>query len=1038
MSFKKVNQKENFPGMEKRILEFWSEKNIFERSVRERPSEKEFTFYDGPPFATGLPHYGHLLAGFIKDVIPRYKTMQGYRVERIWGWDTHGLPIENIVENELGFTNKKQIEDFGIEKFNEACRTKVLTYAEEWKKIVERTGRWVDMENSYLTMDPKFMETVWWVFKELYDKKLISPGFKVMPFCPRCSTPLSNFELGQGYADKTDKAITVKFEIDNEPNTFLLAWTTTPWTLPANMALALGKNIQYIKLKVGDEFFILAQDCAEKYFSSEEISNSEKIDTKMLLDRTYVPLFSYFKNTEGSFRLISGDFVNTEDGTGIVHIAPAFGEDDNRVSRQNKVGFVLPVDEFGKFTEDVADYFGMSVVRDETNEKIISDLLSEGKVVKTEKIRHSYPHCYRCETPLIYRAVSSWFVEVPKIKERILELNQQIYWMPEFVGKSRFAKIIENAPEWNISRNRYWGTPLPIWKCEKCSEEIVMGSISELEEACGLEINDIHLHKIKDIELECKCGSRARLSGEVLDCWFESGSMPYASNHYPFDNKEKFEKNFPGDFIAEGIDQTRGWFNSLLILSTALFDRPAMKNVVVNGIILAENGQKMSKRLKNYPDPLEILENYGADSMRFYLMSSPAVKAEDLRFSEKGVDEVVKKIILTLWNSYSFFVTYATIDEFVPTGKIEAKNNLDYWVISETNQLIKNVTEAFECYDLSKVAKLLSDYIDNLSNWYIRRSRRRFWKSENDADKMQAYETLYYILNVYIKLLAPYMPFITEEIYQNLALSLDVKQPISIHLTKWPQYDEAKIDIKVNEMMRLARKIVNQGLSARAAKNIKVRQPLSEIYVYYPGRIKLSKDLVRIIEEELNVKRIIFKEDIAADDFVVKEVKIDFSLLGPKYGDKVKEIAKDIVSGNYAKEGDSYLVLGEKLTEDEIITTFKPKSDKFEVAGDNEVTVAFNVEITEELKKEGIARDVTRIIQDMRKNADLEVDNKINIYFETTSDVLAKIILEEWGDYIRRETLANEIVLNRNSDLEYNEDVLLDEVPIWFGIKKQG
>lgn len=1035
MSFKKVNQKQNFPKLEKETLKFWQDNKIFEKSVETKDCDKQFTFYDGPPFATGLPHYGHLLAGFIKDAIPRYKTMQGYRVDRKWGWDTHGLPIENIVEQELGFTNKKQIEEYGIEKFNEKCRSKVLEYAEIWKEQVARTGRWVDMENAYLTMDPEYMESIWWVFKTLYQKDLICPGYKVMPFCPRCSTPLSNFETGQGYADKKDKAITVKFQMVEEPNTYILAWTTTPWTLPSNMALAVGKDITYVKVKNDDQTYVLAKDRLNHYDFAES-AVIEEMTGKDLVELNYVPLFGYFKKTEGSFRVIPGDFVSTADGTGIVHIAPAYGVDDYNVSKDNQIGFINPVDEFGRFAKEVTDFAGESVVDPETNEKIIEFLDKSQKIVKKESITHSYPHCYRCDTPLIYRAVESWFVDVPKLKKDLLANNEKIYWMPEFVGKGRFHKLLERAPDWNISRNRYWGTPLPIWQCNECKECQVFGSIDELEKVSKEKITDLHLHKINHIELTCECGGKAKLSGEVLDCWFESGSMPYASNHYPFVDKDKFTSRFPADFIAEGIDQTRGWFNSLLILSTGLFNQPAMKNVVVNGTILAEDGQKMSKRLKNYPDPMDVIGKYGADAVRFYLLASPAVKAEDLRFSEKGVDEVVKKVILTLWNSYSFFVTYASIDGFQPTGKLESENNLDYWIISETNQLVKNVTEEFEAYDLASVAKHLLLFIDDLSNWYIRRSRRRFWKSENDTDKNQAYETLYYVLNVYIQLLAPYMPFVTDEIYKNLVLSIDKSAPESIHLTEWPKYQEDWINKQVNDEIHLARQIVELGLKIRAQEGINVRQPLSEVTIFDVSKRTVSSEIKKSISEELNVKKVTFKgSQSSVDEKIELLTNINFKAVGPRLGAKVKDVSKALLAGDYILEDGKYMVLGEEFTSDEVEVRLSVEKENNSVVSEGGMAVALDINVSDELKQEGLARELIRQIQEMRKRADFNVEDRIEVAFDTESEAI-KVLLSSWGEYIANEVLATKFVLGTNDDSEYNELAKIENSEIRVYLKR--
>ncbi len=916
--FKKVNPKEDFPKLEKRILKFWKKNNIFHKSVESRPKNKIFSFYDGPPYATGLPHYGHLLAGTIKDVVPRYQTMRGYRVERVWGWDTHGLPIENIVEQQLGFKTKRQIKEMGIGKFNNKCREIVLKYTKEWEKIVERTGRWVDMKNAYITMDIKYMESVWWVFKSLWDKKLIYKGHKVMPYCPRCATGLSNFELGMEYQNKIDRGVTVKFELEDEKKTYLLAWTTTPWTLPGNLALAVGKDIKYLKVSSGGEKYILAKENFQNYKDKIRGKIEKELRGQELVGRRYQPLFYYYSNPKEAFKVISGDFVSTKEGTGIVHIAPAFGEDDYQVAQRYGIDFFMPVDDFGNFTAEVPDYFGQSVVSPSTNKQIIKDL--GDKVLKVEDYSHSYPHCWRCKTPLIYKAISSWFVKVSQLKKRLIKNNRTIHWVPEFVGKNRFQNMLETAPDWNISRNRFWGVPLPVWICQKCQKEYVFGRVKELEHAASKKINDIHLHKLIGLKIKCQCGGKAKLTGEVLDVWFDSGSMPYASIHYPFENQVKFKKSFPADFIAEGIDQTRGWFNSLLILGTALFNKSPYKNVVVNGIVLAEDGQKMSKSLKNYPDPLEVISKYGADSMRFYLMASPAVRAEDLCFSERGVEEIFKKLVLTLWNVYSFFTTYALLNKFLPPKDVSSllspkKNILDRWILAKTNKLIEEVTSAFEEYNLSLASRLLLDFIDDFSNWYVRRSRRRFWKNKSISDKKEAHQTLYFVLIAYVKLLAPFMPFVTEEIYKNLV------GEESIHLSAWPKVDRKLIDEKLIKEMAQARKIVEEGLALRAASSIKLRQPL--LSVEYGG-VKLRSEFESIIKEELNVKEIKFHQNL-------KKTKIDTRLTKSL---RQEGIVRDLIRYIQSLRKRLGLVVSDKVilylqvNDSEILAAVKKWSDK--------------------------------------------------------------------------------------------------------------
>jgi isoleucyl-tRNA synthetase len=1040
MAFQKVKQGQSFPLLEEEVLKGWKNNRIFEKSVEGKSLEKTFSFYDGPPFATGTPHYGHLLAGTIKDVIPRFKTMQGYRVERIWGWDTHGLPIENIVEQELDFKSKLQIEEFGVDKFNELCRSKVLGYAEEWKEIVARTGRWVDMENAYLTMNPEYMESVWWVFSELYKKGLTYEGHKVMPYCPRCSTPLSNFEVGQGYKDKRDKAATIKFEKSDEPGTYFLAWTTTPWTLPGNLALAVGPKIEYSKVKTDHGQYILATERLENY--SEFLGDFQVVETftgKELVGLKYKPVFDFYKDIKKAFIVIDGDHVTTEDGTGIVHTAPAFGEEDYNVGKKHGIDFFMPVDDLGKFTIEVTDYAGQDVITLETNEKIIKDL--GDKVARVETITHSYPHCWRCETPLIYRGVASWFVAVEKIKDQILANNAKIYWLPESVGKGRFAKLIENAPDWSVSRNRFWGTPLPVWKCDKCHKIEVLGSIAELEKKSGVKVTDIHLHKIQNVGFNCDCGGSFKLSGEVFDCWFESGSMPYGSIHYPFENEHKFKHDFPADFIAEGIDQTRGWFYSLIVLATAIFGESSYKSVIVNGTVLTENGQKMSKRLQNYPDPMEIVDKYGADALRFALMSSPAVKAEDMRFSEKGVDEVVKKIILTLWNSYSFFVTYANIDDFTPTNKLKLDNPMDYWIVSETNQLIRDVTMSFEAYDLSRVARQLTDFIDDLSNWYIRRSRRRFWKSENDTDKSNAYETLYYVLVNYTKLLAPFMPFVTDHIYQNLVLSMDKKAPESIHLSDWPVAEAKLIDLKVNEQIHFARKIVEKGLKLRAKAGINVRQPIQMLLIFDILDRRVSREVLESIKEELNVKNIEFRNQKNPGENIVVSVltTVNFKTVGPRLGEKTKLVAQAFADHNYKIQNGKFLVLDEELTEEEVARKLDVDISglkDYVLESENDLAVAIDTKITQNLHEEGLTREFVRKIQDARKQAGYDAPDHIEIYLSCNNPEFMEIIRTKWAKYIMHETMATKIGSCKSETTDFSEEVVVDKVKVWFGVKR--
>lgn len=1216
--FKKVDPRQNFPEMERDMLEFWKENKVFEESMHAggRPT---FSFYDGPPFATGLPHYGHVVASLIKDVVPRYWTMKGNHVERRWGWDCHGLPVENLIEKEMGLKNKQAIEKIGIDKFNEACCGAVLRYANDWKEFIPRIGRWVDMENDYKTMNWQYTESIWWVFSEIYKKGLVYEGYKSMHMCPRCETTLANFEVTQGYKDITDLSATVKFKLKSgqkigdfvvDDRTYILAWTTTPWTLPGNVALAVGKDVEYVLVKFfrtkqgellykpnsnisrsdcDEEIVILSKDLLSKTWTFRKLGSNtveelasvisdgkaieydrdiiREIKGSDLVGLSYEPLFDYYAKKEdlehrgNGWKIYAGDFVTTEEGTGIVHIAPAFGEDDMLLAHQYKLPFVQHVSRSGRFLEFINSlseedkiYFidkdgqGREVKPKrnprETDEKVVEYMEKENKLFAKENYKHSYPHCWRCDTPLLNYASGSWFVEVTKIKDNLIKNNQGVNWVPGYIKDGRFGKWLEDVRDWAVSRSRFWGAPLPIWKCGDCSEIEVIGSIDELREKTdqkitkfifarhglaennvlgvlssrddeyhltkegrkqaedlaekikdekidviisspilraletaeivagvldmhieknelarelnhgswdgftiaqlqknseiyressklsrnGEEIYNFHsggdgesradtekrvrefikecvvkypgknilvishgimgamldkilnnldikgffmseakienakamifyagsdgkgfdLHKpyIDDIKIKCpKCGKPMKIVGDVFDCWFESGSMPYAQIHYPFENKDKFQKSFPADFIAEGIDQTRGWFYTLMVLSTALFDKPAFKNVIVNGIVLAEDGQKMSKKLKNYPDPNLLLEKYGADSLRYYLLTSPVMKAENLRFSEKGVDEVLKRFVLTLWNTYSFLVMNVELSkiekgEIIKIGKSE--NPLDQWILSELNLLITEVDEEMQDYDLIKASRPLGDFVDKLSNWYLRRSRRRFI-SEDAKDKLAAYQTLYYVLITFTKLMAPFMPFLADEIFKNLS------EGKSVHLEDFPKVSIEGIDDELSGQMNLVRDVVTLGLAVRAQNRIKVRMPLQNIEIRKEGLERLNENLAYILKEELNIKSI--------------------------------SIVKDIRE----REG-----LG--------------------IAEDKGIKVALDLRISEELELEGLARETIRQIQAMRKIAGYNRDDLVQVKYEVSepADKFYKMFVM-WSEDIKSECLLSNI-----------------------------
>lgn len=863
-------QQKSANQIEEEILKYWQKNKIFQKSLNKPAPQGDYSFYDGPPFATGTPHYGHIVASLMKDAVPRYWTMNGFRVERKWGWDCHGLPIENIVEKELNIKSKKEIEeDVGIEKFNDACRSKVLMFADEWKKFIPRMGRWVDMEHPYSTMDSDFMESIWWVFKTLYDKKLVYDGHKSMHICPRCETTLSQSEVSQGYKDVTDISVVAKFALIDEPNTYVLAWTTTPWTLPGNVALAVGQKIKYLKIKINDNYYILAKDLKEEILKDQEYTIIEDIKGKDLIGKKYEPLFPYFankENRENGFKIYHGDFVNLEEGTGIVHIAPAFGEDDLNLGKKYHLPWVQHVNFSGHFTSDVKDFVNESVKPinnpQATDIKIVNWLKDHDKLFSQDEYSHSYPHCWRCDSPLLNYATSSWFVDVTKIKDQMLNLADKIHWVPDHIKEGRFGKWLAGAQDWSISRQRFWGSVLPIWKCDQCDGIVVFGSKAELAARSKMEITDLHKDKMDKITFPCdKCpGNMVRIP-DVLDCWFESGSMPYAQLHYPFENKEKFEHNFPADFIAEGVDQTRCWFYYLLVLSVALHKKIPFKNVIANGIVLAEDGQKMSKRLKNYPDPQKVIDKYGADALRYYLLISPVMHANTLLFSEKGVDEVYKKVILILGNVLSFYKMYE--DKNIEMTD-RSENILDRWIIAKLNSLIKEVTVNMQKYDLVLAARPIEDFINELSTWYLRRSRSRF-KGENQQDKKIALSIIKYVLFTLSKVMAPFMPFMAEYLYQEVGA-----QKESVHLENWPEYNNDLIDEVLMRDMEQIYILVEKGLALREEAKIKIRQPLQSFQV---SGCKFDDELIALIKEELNVKQVNFGSDFFLDTTITPELK---------------------------------------------------------------------------------------------------------------------------------------------------------------------
>ena len=1053
--YKPVDPKVSFPKMEEDIVRFWESGRIFEKSISQREGRKEFVFYDGPPFATGLPHFGHFVPGTIKDIIPRYKAMRGFKVERRFGWDCHGLPVENLIEKELGLDSKTDIERYGIANFNEACRASVLRYVKEWRAIMTRAGRWVDFDRDYKTMDPDYMESIWWVVKSLWDKGLVYEGHYILPYCPRCSTVLSNHELALGgYKDVQDPAITVKFRVKAVPAgkgledivgeaggagpAFLLAWTTTPWTLPSNLGLCLGPDIDYVLVRdVGAdgsaERFILAESRLGAYYKEGERPEIlwRRKGTE-LAGIEYEPLFPYFADlseprdgSRGAFRTLTGGHVTTEDGTGIVHTAPGFGEDDHEVMKGTGVPTICPIDAECRFTDEVGDYAGIFVK--DADKAIMDRLKAEGKLVRREQILHAYPHCWRCAHPLIYRAIGSWFVKIGPIKPAMLAANAKIKWVPSHIKEGRFGKWLENARDWAISRNRYWGNPLPIWKCPDCGKTICVGSKPELERLSGVRLSDLHKHFVDEVTVPCSCGGTMKRIPEVLDCWFESGSMPYAQVHYPFENKKHFEEHFPADFISESLDQTRGWFYTLTVLAAGLFDRPAFQNCIVSGMVLAADGKKMSKSQRNYTDPKEVIDKFGADALRLYLMNSPVLRADDLCFTDEGVKDVLKGMLIPLWNAYGFFVTYANIDRYpesmaeaaiVPgPGSAGARNPLDRWILSMCEALVLDVGKALEDYDLQGAIVPIADFIDSLNNWYIRRSRRRFWRASEagrgvDDDKAEAYAVLRRILVRLVAVAAPFMPFVTEEIWRNLRSAGLDGEPESVHLRDWPEYEPALRDEELERKMASVRHAVSMGRALRVQNDLKIRQPLSAVHLVTRDARERAvlMEMEEILRDELNVKRVVFRDN--EEELVEYSAKANFRVLGKELGKDMKAMAEAI--GRLTEAEVASLLEGSVLELTAAGRTIEVTKDKVDirraekeglkVLNEGSLTLALDTEISEELLAEGYARDLVRGVQNLRKEAGLEVTDRIKLAL--AGDDSLKLALDSFADFVRSETLA--------------------------------
>jgi isoleucyl-tRNA synthetase len=1004
MNFEKLDSKPNLPKIQEEVLAFWEKDNTFKKSVSK--DKKEVVFYDGPPFPTGKPHHGTVLVSFIKDMVARYWTMRGYKVNRQWGWDCHGLPIETQVETNLGLTSKKDIEcKLGIGKFNDACHNLVSVNNDTWKTYVNEMARWVDYDGSYKTMDTNFMESVIWAFKEIYNKNLIYKDYRVTPYCFRCQTSLSISDTRESDSTrpKQDTWVLVKFKSEQKLNNkpvYFLAWTTTPWTLPSNMALAVGKNLNYAFVEQENAVLVTGESSVGRY---EKVFGKTPNIVKTckgeeLLGLKYEPIFNYFKDKkeEGAFVVIAADYVDDSDGVAIVHTAPAFGEDDYWSCKKNNVPLVNPVDAEGRFTSEVSDYAGENVL--DINKEIIRQLKNENIVLDSGSIEHNYPHCWRCRTPLIYKAMDAWYFNIDVIKSRLLELNEEINWVPEVVKHGRFGNWLENARDWNISRNRYWSTPLPVWECE-CGHREVLGSIDEIYEKSGKRVSDLHRQHLDEITYECsKCGKTMSRIPEVIDCWFESAAVPFARMHYPFENKEWFENNITSDFVVEYTGQIRCWFYYLLILSGAMFDKIPFKNAIVHGTVLAKDGKKLSKSSKNYTDPMELMKSYGTDAFRLYMYNSSAMLLGDLQFNEEGILDALKEVILPFWNACAFFTTYASIDNYEPSVNTipNSDDPLDKWILAKLYEAQTKITENMDKYQVDQYVVYIKPLIDGLTNWYIRRSRRRFWGKGLEKDKINAYDTLYYVLVNTIKLMAPITPIISEKLYQSLT-----NEP-SVHLSDWPTILEQFKDEKLIKENELTQNIIYLGRAIRNKNSIKVRQPLNKLLVAVSDEEKLEsiQKFSDVICEELNVKTLELVNDVK--NIAEVKYKPNFSTLAPENKSKIPQIVKALNQNKIEFRGDSALINldNEVLTlkKEDILVEYYGK-DGQNIMHEKGIVAALDLKISDELLKEGVARDIVRQIQDVRKQLGFEITDQIKIS-------LSGNYPKDWTDYITRETLS--------------------------------
>ncbi|HIV85267.1 MAG TPA: isoleucine--tRNA ligase, partial [Candidatus Monoglobus merdigallinarum] len=964
--YRKVSTELSFVDREKEVVDFWKKNDIFKKSIENRRGAEIYTFFDGPPTANGKPHIGHVLTRAVKDLIPRYRTMKGYLVERKAGWDTHGLPVELEVEKSLGISGKPEIEKYGVEEFIKKCKDSVFVYQSDWEEMSDRVGFWADMDNPYVTYHNEYIESVWWALRQIWDKGLLYKGHKIMPYCPRCGTALSSHEVAQGYKDVKENSIIVKFKIANAPEgEYILAWTTTPWTLPSNVGLCVNPAEKYVKIQVGDEKYILAKALVSKVLpDGTDYDIVEEYTGTDLVGMHYTPLYEFEKLNGDAYKIVADNYVTMEDGTGIVHIAPAYGEDDNRVCNANGLPFINLVNSQGKFVDGMGDWSGLFVK--DADKLIIRDLKDRGQAYAVIPFEHSYPFCWRCDTPLLYYACDTWFIKMTAVRDKLLKNNETVNWLPENIKHGRFGNFLENIIDWGLSRSRYWGTPLPIWECA-CGHKHVVGSISELKEM-GINCpENIELHKpyVDEVKLRCpECGGEMTRVPEVIDCWFDSGSMPFAQLHYPFENKEEFEKHFPADFISEAIDQTRGWFYTLIAISTLLFDESPYKNVIVLGHVQDEHGKKMSKHLGNVIAPMDILNDQGADAVRWYFYSNSAPWLPN-RFSAKNVSESQRKFLGTLWNTYAFYVLYAEIDKFDPTKyslDADSLSVLDKWILSKLNGVIKAVDENLFNYKIVEATRAISEFTDELSNWYVRRSRERFWASELTQDKINAYMTLYTVLVEFSRVCAPFIPFMTEQIYQNLVLSVDKSQKESVHICDYPTVNEALSFPDIESDMDSIRKIVMLGRACRNEANIKNRQPLKKLYVQ--SDVTINKDYVYIILDELNIKDVEFVND--ASRFISYKFKPQMRTMGPKYGklmrpifDEISKMDDKMVIEALNSAGGLKFTYGDtdvEISKDDVLIETTQMNGMVSDS-DNTFTVILDTNLTDELIEEGFLRE---------------------------------------------------------------------------------